>query len=460
MFQEKILPRNGYRMTTDPDEEPNFVSLLMADGLRRRNTGSGGGGSSQNTIQSGPAHDKSTVPTQNIVNYVPTRENQLKLHSLNNVAQVMVIRLALDQSNREDTDQDHYGDYVDLCVLKYGANGVLEVNPDFTSNRKPYIIELEHQKETYEYWIEHVSPIMDQDEEMRESVMQNEVFARHIQVLRSEVGEDFEKPPGRSFRVVINGEIISAEDFDTTFGSSLFVHYFLELPLGWSFNEDTNDDTNDNGITQTCYIRSDKEVAHFGHPFCLDLIYDINRLDDSDKLPKWPQLFFEVVSVDYWTRTRSEGYGYINIPKYAGAYQNLQVDTWRPMTSSTEMKRYFIGGTPELEDLSYCGNVLNDSSILSRYGFRTVSSGIVRLRMYVMHQSKALLPNNQKRAQVTNSKWKRHHLMDRLASATLFSSLTAVMEAFKKARQRIAQATEGFDLDKIKEDQTEYIEPV
>ena len=72
MFQEKILPRNGYRMTTDPDEEPNFVSLLMADGLRRRNTGNGGG-SSQNTIQSGPAHDKSTVPTQNIVNYVNDR---------------------------------------------------------------------------------------------------------------------------------------------------------------------------------------------------------------------------------------------------------------------------------------------------------------------------------------------------------------------------------------------------
>ena len=35
--------------------------------------------------------------------------------------------------------------------------------------------------------------------------------------------------------------------------------------------------------------------------------------------------------------------------------------------------------------------------------------------------------------------------MDRLASATLFSSLTAVMEAFKRAREKITQATEGFD---------------
>ena len=85
---------------------------------------------------------------------------------------------------------------MDLCVLKYGANGVLEVSPDFTNNRKPYTIELEHKKETFEYWIEHVSPMMDYDEQLRESVMQNEVFARHVQVLRQEVGDDFEKPPG------------------------------------------------------------------------------------------------------------------------------------------------------------------------------------------------------------------------------------------------------------------------
>ena len=38
------------------------------------------------------------------------------------------------------------------------TNGVLEVSPDFTNNRKPYTIELEHRKETLEVWIEHVSP--------------------------------------------------------------------------------------------------------------------------------------------------------------------------------------------------------------------------------------------------------------------------------------------------------------
>ena len=91
----------------------------------------------------------------------------------------------------------------------------------------------------------------------------------------------------------------------------------LELPMGWSL---ASDETGENqGLTQTCYIRSDKEVAHFGHPFCLDLYYDTNRLDkNEDKMPKWPQLFFEVISLDQWSRCRTEGYGNISIPIHAG----------------------------------------------------------------------------------------------------------------------------------------------
>ena len=36
------------------------------------------------------------MPTQNVVNYAPTRENQLKIHTLNNIGQAMITRLALD----------------------------------------------------------------------------------------------------------------------------------------------------------------------------------------------------------------------------------------------------------------------------------------------------------------------------------------------------------------------------
>ena len=54
----------------------------------------------------------------------------------------------------------------------------------------------------------------------------------------------------------------------------------------------------------------------------------------------------------------------------AGCYDDMIVETWRPILPTSEMRRYFIGGTPELEDLSYCGgsnSMATDSNVLSRY---------------------------------------------------------------------------------------------
>ena len=61
------------------------------------------------------------------------------------------------------------------------------------------------------------------------------------------------------------------------------------------------------------------------------------------------------------------------------------------------MKRYFVGGTPELEDLGYCGGGVTSSGggggILNRYGFRTATSGWVKLKLDIVHQSRAFMPN-------------------------------------------------------------------
>jgi hypothetical protein len=68
--------------------------------------------------------------------------------------------------------------------------------------------------------------------------MLSEVLSRHVQLRRAEVGDDFETPPGRSFRMVVFGEIVSASNFDSL-GSKLFVHYFVNLPVGWTASEET-----------------------------------------------------------------------------------------------------------------------------------------------------------------------------------------------------------------------------
>ena len=68
--------------------------------------------------------------------------------------------------------------------------------------------------------------------------MLSEVYSRHARIRRNEVGEDFEFPAqNRSLRVVINGEIVSAQDFDTydvTAVANIFVRYLVHLPEGWT----------------------------------------------------------------------------------------------------------------------------------------------------------------------------------------------------------------------------------
>ena len=68
--------------------------------------------------------------------------------------------------------------------------------------------------------------------------MLNEVLTRHNQLRRAEVGDQFEIPPGRAFRMLVFGEIVSASNFETL-GSRLFVHYFVNLPVGWTASEET-----------------------------------------------------------------------------------------------------------------------------------------------------------------------------------------------------------------------------
>jgi len=65
-----------------------------------------------------------------------------------------------------------------------------------------------------------------------------EVLLRHAQLRRAEVGAEFETPSGRSFRFLVFGEIVSARAFDAG-GANAFVHYFVNLPVGWSVSEQT-----------------------------------------------------------------------------------------------------------------------------------------------------------------------------------------------------------------------------
>ena len=66
---------------------------------------------------------------------------------MSTVSQKMVIKLSVNneqKSGDQNSDEERLinDDDSELCVLKYGNNGVLEITPDFTHNRRPYTVEV------------------------------------------------------------------------------------------------------------------------------------------------------------------------------------------------------------------------------------------------------------------------------------------------------------------------------
>lgn len=67
-----------------------------------------------------------------------------------------------------------------------------------------------------------------------------------------------------------------------------------------------------------------------------------------------PKILFEVASYDSWNRYRTEGYTWTQLNTKSGGLQE-ELPCWRPRGDSIiyELRRFFIGGSPELEDISY-----------------------------------------------------------------------------------------------------------
>ena len=419
-------------VTSDPHEEPNFVSILMREGVRRRGVTRAGSGSSGHVVTRG-----------NIVTTEPTREMQLRNHVVTTPLETMQVLVDINTEEGSDTEQS-----VVLCTLTY-SGGVLTVQPDFNWSARPYRLEVEG-REVLEYSVEHISMDQDYDCMIKEAMLQNEVYARYNQLQQAEVGDNFEMPPAGMFRLHLNAEIVSAKQFEF---DCLYVNYLIDLPPGWTAGEDAVLQ----GATQKCFTAADlrgDDVAHFSCPVETDLFFSINTLDvDREVLPRWPQLLIEVVSVDTWSRYRVEGYGHTVIPSHPG-HHHININTWRPLPGklNSEMKRFFIGGTPELEDIRYVGHSDDQGGVISKLGFQTRASGSVTVKMNIIHQAKAFMMSKT----VTGGRRKQNRrvLLDRLSSATLFTSVNTVLEAFRKAREKIAKATEG--LENIDNDKNEF----
>ncbi|XP_063966049.1 tectonic-like complex member MKS1 isoform X2 [Lytechinus pictus] len=407
--------------TTSPNEEASFLAEKMRNVRRRKKIER-----KKRDIQGDPMLMQRRT---NLVVESPSEEQKKSSHVIDTPINTMYIIADLGVMDSEPKEEDE----CTLCTIKVSMGGVITVSPDFTHHREPYTIVTDTGgRDTFQYSLTLASTAMSSKEQAKENKMYHELLQRHTDIITAYVGQDFEQVPPSTLRLCILGEIVSAKNFEY---DGLYVHYFVELPRHWEANRAQML----SGVTQTCYTKEiDREyTSYFSHPFDMEVYYQMKDFteEDQDTLPKWPQLFLEVLSLDSWQRYRTEGYGCITLPPNPGTY-SFDVNMWRPLGRSSydEMRRFFIGGSPELEDSSYVSVPLtHDGKVLSRFGLMTETTGSVTVKLNLMQQSRAFMDQTSKRKNVGT-------LIDKLGGMTMQASVASVMDLFQKARRRMQNA--------------------
>ncbi|XP_057239541.1 tectonic-like complex member MKS1 isoform X2 [Malurus melanocephalus] len=417
-WQEKLFSQLCQKVTDLDNEVPSYLVERMANVRRRR--------------QDRRPAEASSLKSK-IITWEPSEEFIKNNHVINTPVQTMYIMGDLGPYGK--LGQREYENV--LCTIKVDGNGVITVKPDFNGSKGAYRIELDgEQREVWEYTIENASAQVQPEEMEHEQRVFRDLYGRHRDYLSGLVGTDFEMPLPGTLRLLVNGEIVSAQGYEY---DNLYVHFFLELPNRWS----SSPFQQLSGVTQTCATKKVgwENVAYFCYPFTVEMFY---TLENEDSLPEWPVLYFEVLSLDFWQRYRVEGYGSLVLPASPGVHV-LTIPTWRPVELGTvaEMRRFFIGGSPELEDLTYIRIPSTfKGKRLSRFGFRTQTTGSVTFRLYCLQQSKAFLENSALRQRMQS-------VLDRLGGFSQQSSVYNVLEAFQRARRRMQDARESLPQDLI-----------
>lgn len=376
-----------------------------------------------------------SIPKSKIITWEPTEEFVKTSHVVSTPMQTMHIMGDLGPLGKLGEKSKECL----LCTIRADGNGVVTIKPDFNKGKEPYRIEAEGEKrEVWRLTLENVSADINAEEKEREQRMYKDLYVRHRDYLNSLVGQDFEMPPHGILRLLVNGEIVSAKGFEY---DNLYIHFFMELPNNWS----SQPFHSLSGVTQTCRTRAEGKdnVAFFSHPFNFEAFYKTED-ESEDSLPQWPVLYFKVLSLDFWQRYRTEGYGYLVFPTTPGKH-TLTCHTWRPLQTGTmsELRRFFIGGSSELEDYSYVrvpGTFQGER--LSRFGFRTKTTGSVTFTLHCMQHAKAFVD-------ASIQKKRRHGVLDQLGGFSQQGAVYNVLDAFQRARRRMQEARESLPSDLI-----------
>ncbi|XP_076607555.1 tectonic-like complex member MKS1 isoform X2 [Chaetodon auriga] len=376
-----------------------------------------------------------SIPKTKIINWEPTEEFVKSSHVVNSTMQTMHIMGDLSPPGRLGQKENECL----LVTIKTDGCGTVIIKPDFNKGKEPYrIVTNGEKREVWRLSVENVSKAMKPEEQEREQNMYKDLYVRHKEYLNSLVGQDFEMPPVGILRYLMNGEIVAAKGFEY---DNLYIHFFMELPNNWS----SLPFQSLSGVTQTCRTRTlgQENVAFFSFPFSFEAFYMCEK-ESEESVPQWPVLYFKVLSLDSWQRYRTEGYGYLLFPATPGKH-TVTCHTWRPLQTGTvsALRRFFIGGSAELEDLSYVrvpGTFKGER--LSRFGFCTETTGSVTFNLHCVQQARAFVD-------AALLKKRRQKVFDQLGGFSQQGAVCTILEAFQRARRKMQEAREALPRDLI-----------
>uniref|UniRef100_A0A3P8VI02 MKS transition zone complex subunit 1 n=1 Tax=Cynoglossus semilaevis TaxID=244447 RepID=A0A3P8VI02_CYNSE len=373
----------------------------------------------------------STIPKSKIINWEPTDDFVKNSRVVNNAMQTMHIMGDLGPPGRLGVKENEYL----LLTIKTDGSGTVIVKPDFNTDKGPYrIVTKGEKREVWRLIVKNISPTMKTEDKDREQNMYKDLYTRHKEYLNSLVGQDFEMPPAGILRYLVNGEIVSAQGFEY---DNLYIHFFMELPSNWS----SLPFQSLSGVTQTCRTKTigKENVAFFSFPFSYEAFY-MSEKESEGTVPQWPMIYFKVLSLDSWQRYRTEGYGYVLFPSEPGNHV-ITCHTWRPLQRGTvsTLRCFFIGGSPELEDLSY---------VRIPGTFKVGLSHFVRLLMIVTFNLHCI---QQARSFVdaTMMKKRRQKVFDQLGGFSQQGAVCSILEAFHRVRKKMQEAREALPRDLI-----------
>lgn len=113
-----------------------------------------------------------------------------------------------------------------------------------------------------------------------------------------------------------------------------------------------------------------------------------------------------------------------------GAYK-FTVPTWRAKDNIIDaMRRYFIGGSYALEDITYCGiPMTHEGKILDKSRLKVVPSGEIKINMNIAHQNGARAKHLDR--------WTDD--FGRVNTDALVNDVESVLEQFKAAKERMVR---------------------